>query len=930
MLVIAALLLPSLPFAAAQEPAVVVLFEDARGDAMEAGAGPSIQNECPDCPVPAPLSGLGVPAPPGMDLVAFTMRETPEDVVASFVVASLEEGLPGVVSDEGRGRGAQYTACWDWAGASCNTRLIFFARRQGGTTFLHGLYSYQDDACNTRATCGWGVPFDLEYGSPGAIHLRIPRATLPLSIEQGDIIQDVVATVGRLSASPAVTGMGALPPLVEEDSFHPVDVGGPGPAKLTLSLARAHDPPGFAPVGGYGPGLIVGDDPVGGVNAEADLLNLTLVETPSTITFSFLLAGVTDAPNDQVLTLEFAFAGGRYHVAEVVAADRQRTMESFACEPSEDVPCATREPVPATFEAEPGAPGYLHISFLRTDLAAPEAGAQTTRVAGFVSGGPTIRAGAASEFDMSGLLPPIVLRYATRAEEVPPGAYRLDDSPADARVPGLGQPEEASGAEILHAEARIASEGGVRLTLGVRDPARDALPLGYSALVRAIALDERGRTTLVAAYRDASGESYFCATDTVVFAPSRSIPPPQVRSAVPASVSAGEAGGNITFDVPASCLAPTADVGNRSVTRMGAGAYLVRGPGLDEGEVVLVDEAIGAEPFVLAPLPGETVAPAPPVAAPFPWVPLILGALALVVVSVGAPLLLVRRRRARLVMPAPGVLFLGKYLVDRELGRGGFGAVWLATHTKLGRAVVIKQLHPGWAADPKAVERFRAEARLLAKLDHPRVVKVYDAEELEGHAFLVMEYVEGGSLAELRPKPAPLPLLARIGDELLDALSAIHAQGIVHGDLKPENVLLAADGALRVADFGIARPVDPAPSGMRTMGYGSADLAGTPLFMAPEQLEGERATPASDLYAAGAVLHHVATGRLLFTPAPMDVESARMAHARGAPDAGEGMLHPALAGWLRRALARDARDRFPSADAMREAWGSAVALARAA
>ena len=911
------------PLAHAQEaPEGVVLLTDPAGDAVEAGPAPLLEDNCPvQCPPLPP--GAGVPAPPALDLLEVRLRETPQELVVTFVVASLDEALTGLVTDDGAGRGTELDACWSRGNTPCAEGARFSARRNAGQTFLYANYGYRDDACNTRALCGWGVPVSFTFGTPGEVHLHVPRGLAPTPLDAGSSILDGSATVSRLTTSPALLDVPEGPPVLSEDTATLVDPAG-GADPYVLELPRAPGLPFAEPRAGTGPGLLVGGDPTGGQDAEADLLELAVVETPATLTFSFAFAGVAEAPVDQRLRMEWAFQGARYHVAEIVVQERQRTLISYACNPSDTVGCSDQEPVPATYEVVPGAPGFVNITYLRPDIGSPDVGAQTSRIVAFVATGAARAAGTSTEGDGTGLLPPVVLRMATRSAPVPPGTYRLDDASSDARIPSLAEAPDASGAEVTHAEAQALPDGSTRLALGLRDPSRTAIPFGYTALVRGIAIEEDGRTTLVAAHRDASRERYFCAADTLVLPAEKRVPPEDAWRDVPATVGSEPGGGNITFLVPPECLAPSEN--GRAVRRMAAASYLVRQDGVGGEEVVLVDEVVGAEAFVLA-LGAE--APVPVAAErPLPWALFVGGGLLLALALVAVPLVLLRGRSAPVVLPAPGALFMGRYLVDREIGRGGFGAVWLATHTKLGRKVVIKQLQPGWAADEKAVERFRREARLLAKLDHPHVVKVYDAEEMQGQAFIVMEYVEGGTLGELRPKPVALPALARIGAELLDALSAIHAAGVVHGDLKPDNVLLAADRTVRVADFGIARPAET--GAMRTMAYGVGEPVGTPLFMAPEQLEGAAPMPASDLYAAAAVVHHVATGRLLFTPAPMDIESARLAHARGAPDAGEGILHPALVAWIRRGLARDPRDRFASADEMLEAWHAAVGIAREA
>jgi len=195
----------------------------------------------------------------------------------------------------------------------------------------------------------------------------------------------------------------------------------------------------------------------------------------------------------------------------------------------------------------------------------------------------------------------------------------------------------------------------------------------------------------------------------------------------------------------------------------------------------------------------------------------------------------------------------GQYEVERELAAGGMGSIFVARDVTLERPVAIKILRPELAT-ARAAERFLREARMLARLSHPNVVPVHSAGEADGIFYYVMDYVKGETLAaRLERGVLSRDEAVKLGTDLLAALEAAHAHGIVHRDVKPANIFLVADRAL-LGDFGIARPLDESPL------TAAGDRIGTPSYMAPEQLEGE-ATPRTDLYAVGMVLYEALTGR---------------------------------------------------------------------
>jgi len=210
----------------------------------------------------------------------------------------------------------------------------------------------------------------------------------------------------------------------------------------------------------------------------------------------------------------------------------------------------------------------------------------------------------------------------------------------------------------------------------------------------------------------------------------------------------------------------------------------------------------------------------------------------------------------------------GRYRLGDRLGSGAVAEVFRALDERLARPVAIK-LFRGDAAEE--LQRHEAEMRTLAQLDHPNLVTVYDAGDADGQPYLVMQLIEGDTLAdELRRGPIGPERTARYGAALADALAYVHAQGFVHRDVKPANVLIAADGRVHLADFGIARLVDSAHV-TRT-----GDVLGTPAYFAPEQVSGGGVGSAADVYALGLMLLECLTGKRAFEGTAMEVAMARM------------------------------------------------------
>jgi serine/threonine-protein kinase len=246
------------------------------------------------------------------------------------------------------------------------------------------------------------------------------------------------------------------------------------------------------------------------------------------------------------------------------------------------------------------------------------------------------------------------------------------------------------------------------------------------------------------------------------------------------------------------------------------------------------------------------------------------------------------------------------------------GEVWRALDETLGRTVAVKLLLPH-DSDPTATSRFRLEAQTAGRLNHPYVVGVYDFGEYDGRLFLVMELVEGDSLAHRLTTAGPLPAdqVARIATQAAAGLAAAHQQGIVHRDIKPANLLLDPDGTLKIGDFGIARFIDD-PSGALTT---TGQIVGTSLYLAPERALGKAAGPASDVYALGCVLYQLLTGRPPFrADSAMAILHQHLDSAPVPPRQLGARIPPAFENYLLGLLAKRPEDR-PAAQQVAEWFG---------
>jgi serine/threonine-protein kinase len=200
---------------------------------------------------------------------------------------------------------------------------------------------------------------------------------------------------------------------------------------------------------------------------------------------------------------------------------------------------------------------------------------------------------------------------------------------------------------------------------------------------------------------------------------------------------------------------------------------------------------------------------------------------------------------------------LGGFTVERELGRGGMGVVVLARQDSLDRPAVLKRIHSELATSPELEARFEREAVAAGRLHHPNVVSVYDLFQYRGAQYIATEYVDGVDLAEILVHESRIPwqVAATIALEIARGLEAIHAEGTLHRDLKPQNLLVGRRGEVKITDFGLALDA----SGTALTQPGTA--VGTPPYMPPEQLRGERVDPRADLFAFGCVLYELLTGK---------------------------------------------------------------------
>ncbi len=240
---------------------------------------------------------------------------------------------------------------------------------------------------------------------------------------------------------------------------------------------------------------------------------------------------------------------------------------------------------------------------------------------------------------------------------------------------------------------------------------------------------------------------------------------------------------------------------------------------------------------------------------------------------------------------------IGSYEIHSELGEGGMGVLFLALQPALGREVVLKRLHRDLSRDANAAERFVREAQSAGEVHHQNVVTVYDCFDWRGDRYIAQEFVNGGDLAQVIARAAPLEprVAAEIALQIISGVEAIHKRGIVHRDLKPANVLISRLGEVKITDFGIALDAAGGPA-LTEVGH----AVGTPPYMSPEQLRGERPDPRSDLFAWGVLVYEMLAGHLPFDTGTEEEGSSLL----GRVEAGEFTPVRRAAPGCPRALAR--------------------------
>ena len=261
---------------------------------------------------------------------------------------------------------------------------------------------------------------------------------------------------------------------------------------------------------------------------------------------------------------------------------------------------------------------------------------------------------------------------------------------------------------------------------------------------------------------------------------------------------------------------------------------------------------------------------------------------------------------------------LGPYSVTAKIGQGGMGEVWQARDTKLDRDVALKVLPEAFTSDPDRLARFEREAKVLASLNHPNIGSIYGLEEAEGVRALVLELVEGPTLADrIKLGPIPIDEALPIARQIAEALEAAHEAGVTHRDLKPANIKVREDGTVKVLDFGLAKALEGVPgsdpSQSPTLTVAATQMGvimGTAAYMAPEQAKGKVADKRADVWAFGVVLYEMLTGRRAFEGGDISEVMAGVIKSEPDWDALPTALPPALVTYLRRCVQKDPRERI--------------------
>ena len=262
---------------------------------------------------------------------------------------------------------------------------------------------------------------------------------------------------------------------------------------------------------------------------------------------------------------------------------------------------------------------------------------------------------------------------------------------------------------------------------------------------------------------------------------------------------------------------------------------------------------------------------------------------------------------------------LGPYEVTASISAGGMGEVYRAHDTKLGRDVALKILRDAFTADPDRLARFQREAKVLASLNHPNIAAIYGLEDADGTRALVLELVEGPTLAErIAHGPIPLDDALPIATQIAEALEAAHEHGIIHRDLKPANIKVTPDEVVKVLDFGLAKALEPERSDadagnsptMTVVATTKGLILGTPTYMSPEQARGGVVDRRADVWSFGVVLYEMLTGQPPFTGANIPDTLAAVLNTEPDWRALPSTTPPFLRRLLRHCLAKDRKDRL--------------------
>ncbi|HJT88752.1 MAG TPA: tetratricopeptide repeat protein, partial [Bryobacteraceae bacterium] len=260
----------------------------------------------------------------------------------------------------------------------------------------------------------------------------------------------------------------------------------------------------------------------------------------------------------------------------------------------------------------------------------------------------------------------------------------------------------------------------------------------------------------------------------------------------------------------------------------------------------------------------------------------------------------------------PGTSFAARYRIEGLLGEGGMGSVYKAYDTELGRTVALKLVRPELASSPQAMQRFKQELLLASKISHKNILRIHDLGDTNGIKFITMAFVEGADLASVLEKAGRLPLerTLKFTRQLCAALDAAHSEGVVHRDLKPQNVLIDAADNVYVTDFGLAKSLEPEATMMTRTGQ----ILGTPRYMSPEQVEAKDVDHRSDLYSLGLILYEMATDELPFRgESTLQLMYQRVAEPPKDPRTARPDLPAYLANIILKCLEKDPAKRYQSA-----------------